>query len=222
MFDWIRNRMPTTNGARPDAVPPIETLEKHNPKNVARPFNEKERDRMLSVVFQKAHDLSNYTKSAKQEMWTLVLFHLAESYSHDPSIFNQSNINKNIYLLSKDGLRKLHIKLKKGRSIDSATMDGVKPDIMACLEEWSKGAQNKDAMETIIRNAFETDAAGNVNRWRVWMLFQIESEDPRWVRAMSKLKQSFIVTDVERYMIFYQRKSLKEKWEKIILNFSAL
>lgn len=225
MFDWLRKRDETPLKSSPPPVPPsprVETLNDHKPSYQKLPFNKAKRDASISQAFDYANEINEFVKKKKELIWSVLLEHLADSYTQRPEQFSQLNIKKNIHLFHSNGLTKVTIRLKKESTIDSATLDGVKPAIMACLNEWSDGAKNYDAIQTVIKNAFELDASGNVNRFRVWLLFQIDSKDPRWVDAMDRLKNSSVVKDVSRYILFYRRETIKSDFEKLILNFTAL
>jgi hypothetical protein len=185
-------------------------------------INMMQRDKLVRGLMTTAMGVAARVKADKEDIWERLLGYIAAEYSRDPKHFDQTMIKNNIELRTVDGLNRIKIRIAKLRSVDATTLAGVKPDIMACLNEWSEGAYNVDAIRGLVMRAFEPDASGNVNRWRVLLLLQVESDDPRWVSAMAKLKASSVVTDMKHYINFFYRKSPKDKWTYLTLNFSSL
>ena len=178
------------------------------------------RNKVVSDIVRNALDLQDTIKGIKTEMWDTLLEYLREDYEQNNKSFEK--IKNNLTLYNADKTHKLRVDLSKARTIDPVALAQTKEDIAICLKNWTTGAANVDAIQDIVTRAFQTDAAGNVNRWRVMLLLSIEVDDPLWNTAMEKLRKSDIVTGITQYLRFYIKDEKEKKYKQIRLNFSSL
>ena len=89
-----------------------------------------------------------------------------------------------------------------------------------CLMHWSADAQAE--LQSIIRNAFDTDKAGNISRTKMVSLLKVESEDPRWLMAVEALRDSMRVTSTKEYIHFSFRDDVNSDWTKISISLAGV
>jgi len=99
----------------------------------------------------------------------------------------------------------------------------AKTKIDACLTEWSEGSRDEIAM--IVRQAFNLDKKGNVNKGMIVRLLGYEIKDARWKEAMDLIRHSMQVRGTKQYLKVRRKEILEsgsEQWTTANLNFSAM
>lgn len=89
-----------------------------------------------------------------------------------------------------------------------------------CLMHWSEDVQPE--LQSIITNAFDTDKAGHISRTKMVSLLKVESEDPRWIKAVEALRDSMRVTGSREYIHFSFRDSVEVEWNKIVISLAGV
>lgn len=69
-----------------------------------------------------------------------------------------------------------------------------------CLLEWTEDGRAE--IRGLITRAFKTDIAGQIDKNAVLALGKIESDDPRWLRAMEAIQAAVRVIGSKEYMNF--------------------
>ncbi|HED35068.1 MAG TPA: DUF3164 family protein [Gammaproteobacteria bacterium] len=77
-------------------------------------------------------------------------------------------------------------------------------------------------IKTIALQAFKVDKNGQISTARVISISQYDIDDERWLKAMSAIKDSFVVSGTKNYMRFYIRDNGTAKWQAIPLDIAAL
>lgn len=85
-----------------------------------------------------------------------------------------------------------------------------------------ESASNKPAFRAMINKAFKIDKRGQVNRYLLLDLCEIECEDAEWKRAVQLIKDSQFADGTRHYLKFYTRNNHEEEFKPINLNFSNL
>lgn len=85
-----------------------------------------------------------------------------------------------------------------------------------CLIEWA--ADSRPEIRSLVTRAFNTDKEGQINKAEIFMLMRMESEDERWQKAMSALKDAIRVTGSRSYLRFYKRDKPDADWTTITID----
>lgn len=85
-----------------------------------------------------------------------------------------------------------------------------------CLNEWA--ADSRPEIRSIVTRAFNTDKEGQINKSEIFMLMRMESEDERWQKAMTALKDAIRVTGSKSYLRFYKRDAPDADWTTITID----
>lgn len=114
-----------------------------------------------------------------------------------------------------DGLMKVQVQVSDlitfGPEIQAA-----KSLIDECLTEWS--ADSRPEIRSIVTRAFNTDREGQINKAEVFMLLNLNIDDPRWLRAMEAIRDSIRVTGSKDYIRFYQRVKRDAEWKPVTID----
>lgn len=120
--------------------------------------------------------------------------------------------------LSHDGL--LRVQVQVADTIDfGPELQIAKALLDECMIEWSADARPE--IRTIITRAFNTEKEGQVNRSDIFMLLRIESEDPRWKRAMEAIRAAMRVVSRKEYIRFGMRPDAKAKFTSITIDLAS-
>jgi extradiol dioxygenase family protein len=125
----------------------------------------------------------------------------------------------NISLTSFDGHLKVVLNVSEFMTFDER-LTVAKSLVDECLKEWTEGARPE--IQTIVNAAFEVDNKGNISTTKVLSLLKLEFSDEKWKRAMKAIKESLTVQHSKKYVRFYRRIGLEDKWEAIPLDIAAL
>lgn len=124
----------------------------------------------------------------------------------------------NVTLTSYDGCRKVQLQvadlLEFGPELQAA-----KALIDECLSGWTKDSGAE--LRALVNRVFSVDKQGQINRGELFMLLRVESEDPRWQRAMQAIRDSIRVIGSKSYVRFYQRDTPDGAWRAIPLDIAT-
>lgn len=85
-----------------------------------------------------------------------------------------------------------------------------------CLLEWV--AEGRAEIQAIVTRAFNTDVAGKINKNAVIALTKIESDDPRWNKAMEAIHEAVRVIGTKERLIFSIKPDRDADWVTISIN----
>lgn len=87
-----------------------------------------------------------------------------------------------------------------------------------CLNEWTEDGRAE--IRGLVTRAFNVDQAGKISKDAVFELFKIESDDPRWMKAMEAINAAVRVIGSKEYLHFSYREShdADAPWIRISLN----
>lgn len=125
----------------------------------------------------------------------------------------------NIQLVSFDGKRKAQLAVSEFLTFDEH-LQAAKSLVDECLTEWTEDARPE--VQSLVSQAFEVDKEGNVSPARVLPLLRLEIDDDRWKQAMKAIRDSLTVQYSKKYIRFYKRSGLEDKWQPIPLDIAAL
>ena len=89
------------------------------------------------------------------------------------------------------------------------------------VPEWAVGSNAN--LVAMVQNAFRTDREGQLNRYSILNLRQLECEDPRWARAMEAIEDSERVIASARYIRFHRKVGGRHDspWMAVSLNLAT-
>jgi hypothetical protein len=125
----------------------------------------------------------------------------------------------NMSLSSFDGRYTLKIAINDSLDFDER-LQIAKSLIDECIHEWT--ANSGDEVRALIEHAFQTDKEGNINTARVLGLFKLKITHPKWLHAMTALKDSMHIASSKSYIRLYERVGAEGKQEQISLDIAAL
>jgi hypothetical protein len=85
-----------------------------------------------------------------------------------------------------------------------------------CFTEWSSDAVPE--IRAVVKDAFNTDKPGQINRAAIFMLLRLDSADPRWTRAQDAIRDAMRVVGSKEYVRFYERDDPKGQWRAITID----
>lgn len=95
-------------------------------------------------------------------------------------------------------------------------LQSAKALVDECLVEWGEGAH--PVLRSLIRESFDTDKEGRLNRSAIFRLLRQECADERWTRAMDAIRDSIRSTGSRQYVRFHYRPDPKAAWVAIPLD----
>lgn len=110
----------------------------------------------------------------------------------------------NVTLVSFDGKYQVRRCIDESISFDEK-LQIAQEIILELMNEWSEGARSE--LVSMVNLAFKPNAAGKLDTRRVLALKQIESEDPRWHKAMEAVTDSIHVVNKAVYFRIYERQN---------------
>jgi len=176
---------------------------------------DKDRDRMVEKAIKKAMALSDIIASTKKELCGIIDDYISEvSKTNGVSKDWKGNISM------RDFSHQFEIQVKINETIKfNEQLQVAKELIDECIREWSDGANDK--LLVLIRDAFNTDKAGNIDSRRILSLRKHKIKDDRWKAAMEKITAAMEVEGTKRYINF-KKKNENGDWENVNLNFAAV
>lgn len=173
-------------------------------------------DETVRKVFGYAEDLSAQIGRFKQHTFDDVdglLGVLAQEYKD-----SRGGVKGNVTLTSYDGLLKVQVAV--GETIHfGPELQNCRNLVDDCLSEWSEGARPE--IRAIVQQAFDTDKEGNLSRTRLLGLRRLDIRDERWIEAMRALDDSIQVVGSKRYVRFYRRARINDRWEAVSIDVAS-
>ncbi len=125
----------------------------------------------------------------------------------------------NYMLTGFSGNKRLQIKVNKVIEFDER-LQLAKKKIDACLERWSKGAN--DNFKVVVFDAFKVDRKGNVDTKRILGLRKLQINDAEWVAAMELITEAVTITGNRSYLIFQLKADKDAEWETLRLDLAGV
>lgn len=114
-----------------------------------------------------------------------------------------------------DGLKKVQVSVSDyldfGPEIQQA-----KALIDECLLEWS--SDSRAEMRALVTQIFNTDKAGKIDRAGIFMLLRHHSDDERWNRAMTAIREAMRPVGSKTYVRCYERDSFDAPWRAVTID----
>jgi hypothetical protein len=85
-----------------------------------------------------------------------------------------------------------------------------------CLNDWTEDGRRE--VRGLITRAFNVDTTGQISKSAVFELFKVESDDPRWTRAMEAINAAVRVIGTKEYLHFSYRQEHGGQEIKISIN----
>ena len=183
------------------------------------PAIDKKRDKAVEDIHAAIEKLESYMLKTKEMSLAIV-----EAYQ--TWLENECNSKRegkgNLQLTNFSGDKRVEIRINDTIEFDER-LGLAKAKIDECITRWSDGS--RDEIAVIVRQAFNLDKKGNVNRQMIMRLLGLELKDPTWVEAMELIRKSIQVTGSKQYIQMARKVASEvgaEQWESINLNFSAM
>jgi len=125
----------------------------------------------------------------------------------------------NLSLTSFDGKYKVLLAISDSIYFDER-LHIAKSLIDECIHAWTEGSNHQ--IRALIDHAFQTDKEGKINTGRVFSLMRLKIDDPKWLEAMSALKDSIQPKGSSQYLRFYERVGNTDKFEQLSLDLAGL
>ena len=118
-------------------------------------------------------------------------------------------------MTSIDGLMK--IKLVKAKAATGNEKLMIAKQMLEALVE-KRGANIEPFFRTLALSAFETSSTGQMRLDKVIELKGLKCDYPEWLEIKAALDQAIEFVFKKRYVVFYQRESVKDDWQRIPLS----
>jgi hypothetical protein len=89
-----------------------------------------------------------------------------------------------------------------------------------CITAWSEGS--RDEIKVLVNDAFRVDKEGDVSTSRVLGLRRLNIVDPKWLRAMQAISESFSVIGSRSYVRVYERIGDTDQYRPIALDIASV
>lgn len=134
-------------------------------------------------------------------------------------IRNGEDVKGNIQLSNFGQTKQVKISIDDIISFDER-LNLAKSKVDACLKRWTEKSGDKE-LSFIVKDAFNVDKKGNINKHQILKLLKINIQDREWIDAQKLIQESIQITTTKKYKNFRVKSNCKEKWETINLNFSS-
>ena len=121
----------------------------------------------------------------------------------------------NVSYMTFDGCMRMQVAVADVLSF-GPELQSAKALVDECLVEWGEGTH--PVLRSLIRESFDTDKEGRLNRSAIFRLLRQECADERWVRAMDAIRDSIRSTGSRQYVRFHVRPDPKAAWIAISLD----
>lgn len=183
------------------------------------PDVDKKRDQTVEKVHTIIDKLEVHMKDAKSDILELIADYL-EWLTEKTKTTREGK--GNLTLTSFSGDKQLEIRINDVIDFDER-LSLAKTKVDECIKNWSGEANSK--IVTIVRQAFNLDKSGAINKAMIMRLLSLEIKDNLWREAMELITQSIHVKGAKQYLQIkrlVKTESGAEKWEPANLNFSAM
>jgi transcriptional regulator of acetoin/glycerol metabolism len=120
-----------------------------------------------------------------------------------------------VSMISIDGLQR--IKLVKAKSATANEKLMIAKTLLEKLVE-ERGANIEPFFKTLALSAFETSSTGQMRLDKVMELKNLRCDYPEWLEIKAALDKAIEYVFKKRYVVFYERESIKDSWVQIPLN----
>jgi len=120
-----------------------------------------------------------------------------------------------VSMVSIDGLQR--IKLVKAKSATANEKLMIAKAMLEKLVE-ERGANVEPFFKALALSAFETSSTGQMRLDKVMELKNLRCDYPEWLEIKAALDQAIEYVFKKRYVVFYERESVKDSWVQIPLN----
>jgi hypothetical protein len=124
----------------------------------------------------------------------------------------------NITLLTFNGRERVQVQVADQLEF-GPELQAAKALIDECLMQWSSGSAVE--LQMIVNRAFSVDKGGQINRTELFMLLRADIKDPRWLRAMTAIRDSMRIVGSRTYMRFYDRSAADAPWHGVPIDIAA-
>lgn len=118
-----------------------------------------------------------------------------------------------------DSLFKIQVQVSDYISFGSE-LQNAKALVDECLNKWASDAGPE--LRTIVTNAFRTDKAGQINRSQIFMLLQLDIDDPDWQEGMRAIRDSKRAFGSKTYVRCYQRETYDAPWKAVSIDLAKV
>ncbi|MEC4750021.1 DUF3164 family protein [Methylomicrobium sp. Wu6] len=175
------------------------------------------RDDLVDRIIKNARHLQAAMKDFKARTLTEIDSFIDLSASEYLTQFGGAK--GNITLSSYDGKFRVQIKNQTYIAFDER-LQVAKTLIDELIHEWTKDSRGE--IKALIEHAFQTDKEGNINKGRVFSLFRLKIDDPKWLRAMDAIRDSMQASHSKEYLGLYERVGDEDKYVRISLDMAGL
>jgi hypothetical protein len=120
-----------------------------------------------------------------------------------------------VSMVSIDGLQRIKVVKAKSATANEKLMI-AKTMLEKLVEE--RGANIEPFFKTLALSAFETSSTGQMRLDKVMELKNLRCDYPEWLEIKAALDQAIEYVFKKRYVVFYERESVKKSWVQIPLN----
>lgn len=138
-----------------------------------------------------------------------------EALLRDEYELTKGGVKGNKTFMTFDGCMKVQVAVQDRIDFGSE-LQIAKSLIDECLNEWA--ADSRPEIRAIVTRAFNTDKAGQINQSEIFMLLRLDIEDPRWVQAMSAIRDAMRVVGSKTYVRIYTRPTPEAEWDPITID----
>ncbi|WP_425099163.1 DUF3164 family protein [Tropicibacter sp. S64] len=114
-----------------------------------------------------------------------------------------------------DGLMKIEVRVNDLLDF-GPELQTAKHLLDECLNEWSE--DSRPEVRALIRETFNTDKEGQVNRALLFTMLRLDVEEPRWNRAMDAIRDAIRVVGSKTYYRFQTRDSFDAPWTTVTID----
>lgn len=121
----------------------------------------------------------------------------------------------NVTFQSFDGTMKVQVQIADQFTFGPELQE-AKHLVDECLVEW--GAESRSELRALVNRVFSVEKEGEINKAELFSMLRMEIEDPRWVSAMSAIRDAIRVTGTKQYVRFYKRDSAIDDWKAVTVD----
>lgn len=125
----------------------------------------------------------------------------------------------NLTLSSYDGTLSVKIQVSENIRFDER-IQAAKALIDECIHAWTEGSSSE--VKALVEHAFQTDKEGKISIGRILGLTRLRIDDPKWIQAMTAIRDSMQVVDTATYLRVYRRDTPQGPWVAIPLDLAKL
>lgn len=185
------------------------------PKGLIKPIDLM-RDELVNDLIRRVEEMREKLQEFRSALFSEVesFLQLAAS-EYDVQLGGRKG---NVSLTSYDGRRQVKIAVSE-RLVFDERIQVAKELIDECIHQWAEGSSAE--IKVLVDHAFQVDAEGKISLGRVLGLTRVDIKDEKWLRAMDAIRDSMKVANTARYIRFYQRRSVNDRFQMISLDISS-